>query len=66
MDKYKMNRTTNRITFGSITPAIKQPNLLNIQLESFEDLLQRDVLRDQRENKGKEQEGEDRKGEKER
>ena len=47
-----MNRTTNRITFGSITPAIKQPNLLNIQLESFEDLLQRDVLRDQRENKG--------------
>ena len=52
MDKHKINRTTNRITFESITPAIKQPNLLNIQLESFEELLQRDVPRDKRENKG--------------
>jgi len=52
LDKHKINRTTNRITFESITPAIKQPNLLNIQLESFEDLLQRDVARDKRENKG--------------
>ncbi|NOX66067.1 MAG: DNA-directed RNA polymerase subunit beta [Chlorobi bacterium] len=52
MDKHKINRTTNRITFESITPAIKQPDLLNIQLESFEELLQRDVPRDQRENKG--------------
>jgi len=52
LDKHKINRTTNRITFESITPAIKQPDLLNIQLESFEELLQRDVPRDQRENKG--------------
>ncbi len=52
MDKHKINRTTNRITFESIIPAIKQPDLLNIQLESFEELLQRDVPRDQRENKG--------------
>jgi len=40
LDKHKINRTTNRITFESITPAIKQPDLLNIQLESFEELLQ--------------------------
>ena len=52
MDKYKINKSTNRITFGSITPAIKQPNLLNIQMESFEDALQMDVPRDKRENKG--------------
>jgi len=52
LDKHKINRTTNRITFESIIPAIKQPDLLNIQLESFEELLQRDVPRDQRENKG--------------
>ncbi|MEN8191215.1 MAG: DNA-directed RNA polymerase subunit beta [Bacteroidota bacterium] len=52
MDKYKINKANNRITFGSITPAIKQPNLLNIQLESFEEVLQLDVYRDNREKKG--------------
>ncbi len=52
MDKYKKNKATNRITFESITPAIKQPNLLNIQVESFEEFIQRDVPRDKRENKG--------------
>jgi DNA-directed RNA polymerase subunit beta len=52
LDKYKKNKTTNRITFESITPAIKQPNLLNIQVESFEEFVQRDVARDKRENRG--------------
>ena len=52
MDKYKKNKTTNRITFESIIPAIKQPDLLNIQVESFEEFIQRGITRDKRENKG--------------
>ena len=52
MDKYKKKKTPNLITFESITPAIKQPNLLNIQVESFEEFVQRDVPRNKRENKG--------------
>ncbi len=52
LDKYKKNKTTNRITFESITPAIKQPNLLNIQVESFEEFVQRDAPRNKRENRG--------------
>ncbi len=52
MDKYKLNKTTNRITFESITPAIKQPNLLNIQVESFEEFVQRDVPRNKRDSRG--------------
>ena len=52
MDKFKTNKTTNRITFESITPAIKQPNLLNIQVESFEEFVQRDIPRNKRDNKG--------------
>jgi DNA-directed RNA polymerase subunit beta len=52
LDKFKLNKTTNRITFESITPAIKQPNLLNIQVESFEEFVQRDVPRNKRDNRG--------------
>ena len=52
MDKYKRNKATNRITFETITPAIKQPNLLDIQVKSFEEFVQRDVARNKRENKG--------------
>ncbi|MBU2491307.1 MAG: DNA-directed RNA polymerase subunit beta [Bacteroidetes bacterium] len=40
MDNRKINKKTNRITFASITPAIELPDLLNIQLESFEEFLQ--------------------------
>ncbi|PJA95860.1 MAG: DNA-directed RNA polymerase subunit beta [Ignavibacteriales bacterium CG_4_9_14_3_um_filter_34_10] len=40
MDKQKINKLNNRITFGSIIPAIEQPNLLNIQVESFEEFIQ--------------------------
>jgi len=48
----KVNKSTNRITFGSITPAIKVPDLLNIQLESFEDFLQLQVPSSERVDKG--------------
>ena len=40
MDKQKINKLTNRISFGTILPVIEQPNLLNIQIESFEEFLQ--------------------------
>ena len=52
MDKHKVNKKTNRISFGQIIPAIEQPNLLNIQLESFEDFLQLTVNPSKREEKG--------------
>lgn len=52
MEKSKINKSTGRITFASITSAIKVPDLLNIQLESFEDFLQLKVDPKERENKG--------------
>jgi len=52
LEKFKTNKKTNRITFSSITPAIESPDLLNVQLESFEDFLQLNVHPDNRENKG--------------
>ncbi|MFA3782824.1 DNA-directed RNA polymerase subunit beta [Melioribacteraceae bacterium 4301-Me] len=52
MEKNKINKTTNRISFGSIVPALKVPDLLNIQLESFEDFLQLKTPPSKRENKG--------------
>jgi len=52
LEKYKTNKKNNRITFASIVPAIDSPDLLNIQLESFEDFLQLNVKPEERENKG--------------
>lgn len=52
MEKYKTNKKNNRINFASIVPAIDSPDLLNIQLESFEDFLQLNVKPEERENKG--------------
>ncbi|MAT57970.1 MAG: DNA-directed RNA polymerase subunit beta [Ignavibacteriae bacterium] len=40
MENNKINKLNNRVTFSSITPAIDIPDLLNIQLESFEEFLQ--------------------------
>ena len=40
MENYKINKLNNRVTFSYITPAIDIPDLLNIQLESFEEFLQ--------------------------
>ncbi|MCB0730957.1 MAG: DNA-directed RNA polymerase subunit beta [Ignavibacteriae bacterium] len=52
MEKHKINKKNNRITFASIVPAIDSPDLLNIQLESFEDFLQRSINIDKRDDKG--------------
>ena len=52
MDKQKINKLTNRISFGTITPVIEQPDLLNIQVDSFEDFLQLKVPPLDREDKG--------------
>ncbi|MEG8989987.1 DNA-directed RNA polymerase subunit beta [Ignavibacteria bacterium 4148-Me] len=47
-----MNKSTGRISFAKITNVLKVPDLLNIQLESFEEFLQAKVPPSQRENKG--------------
>jgi len=52
LEKIKKNPKTNRVTFRSITPVLEAPDLLNIQLESFEEFLQLKVEPDKRENKG--------------
>jgi len=52
LEKVKVNKKNNRVTFASITPVIDIPDLLNIQLESFEDFLQLKVPPEKRENKG--------------
>lgn len=55
MENFKINELTNRITFSSIKPAIPIPDLLNIQLESFEEFLQLRTLPGDRDNKGLEE-----------
>ncbi|MEG8946793.1 DNA-directed RNA polymerase subunit beta [Ignavibacteria bacterium 4137-Me] len=52
MEKLKINKSTGRISFAKITNVMKVPDLLNIQLESFEEFLQLKVPPSQRENKG--------------
>lgn len=52
MEKQKINKNTGRITFATISQAVKVPDLLNIQLDSFEDFLQLKLTPFQRENKG--------------
>ncbi|WP_434968536.1 DNA-directed RNA polymerase subunit beta [Rosettibacter primus] len=52
MEKQKINKSTGRISFAKITNVLKVPDLLNIQLESFEEFLQAKVPPSQRENKG--------------
>lgn len=52
MEKTKINKSTGRITFSAISSAIKMPDLLNIQVDSFEDFLQLRIPASQRENKG--------------
>jgi len=41
-----------RQSFSKIKASVEMPNLLNIQLQSYEDFLQQDVAPDERENKG--------------
>ena len=52
MEKLKTNKQNNRITFSSISPAIKVPDLLNIQVESFEEFLQLKTPPSKRTNTG--------------
>ncbi|MFZ1292086.1 MAG: DNA-directed RNA polymerase subunit beta [Melioribacteraceae bacterium] len=52
MEKHKINKKNNRITFASIIPTVDIPDLLNVQLESFEEFLQLGVPPEKRENKG--------------
>jgi DNA-directed RNA polymerase subunit beta len=52
LEKQKINKNTGRITFATISQAVKVPDLLNIQLDSFEDFLQLKLTPFQRENKG--------------
>jgi len=42
----------DRISFSKIKSAVEAPDLLAVQLESFEDFLQANVPPDKRENKG--------------
>ena len=42
----------NRISFGSITPVIDIPDLLDIQKETFENFVQHNIPPDKRKNKG--------------
>ena len=51
-NNYKKNPVTDRITFGKITPGIDAPDLLNIQIESFEDFLQLKTKPSERVNLG--------------
>ncbi len=52
MENYKINKLNKRVTFSSITPAIDIPDLLNIQLESFEEFLQLRTAPSKREDVG--------------
>ncbi|MEW6702802.1 MAG: DNA-directed RNA polymerase subunit beta, partial [Bacteroidota bacterium] len=47
-----MNKSTGRITFASISQTVKVPDLLNIQLDSFEEFIQLKTQPSLRENKG--------------
>jgi DNA-directed RNA polymerase subunit beta len=46
------NQSNRRISFGKIPEIIDAPDLLNIQLESWESFLQSDVSPSRRKNKG--------------
>ncbi len=52
MNDVKINPKNKRITFSSITPVIDMPDLLDVQLQSFEDFLQLKVKPEEREDKG--------------
>ncbi|MEO8167088.1 MAG: hypothetical protein ABI623_02505, partial [bacterium] len=47
-----MKNQSKRISFGKIPEVIESPDLLNIQLESWEAFLQRDVTPSRRKSKG--------------
>ena len=48
----KTDRSIRRISFSKITSVLEIPDLLDIQLQSFEEFLQRNLIPEQRERKG--------------
>ena len=52
MEERKVNPLTGRISFASIRPAIEIPDLLNIQVDSFEEFLQANVPPSERKDVG--------------
>jgi DNA-directed RNA polymerase subunit beta len=52
LEKSKINKNNGRITFASIISNVKMPDLLNIQLDSFEEFLQLKTHSTKRENVG--------------
>ncbi|MBM3325763.1 MAG: DNA-directed RNA polymerase subunit beta [Calditrichaeota bacterium] len=48
----KSKNSIPRISFASTQPALEMPDLLEVQLRSFEDFLQQEVTPDKRERKG--------------
>ncbi len=52
MDNIKINPKNKRITFSTIAPVLDMPDLLDVQLQSFEEFAQMRVKPEERENKG--------------
>jgi len=52
LEERKVNPLTGRISFASIRPAIEIPDLLNIQVEAFEEFLQANVPPSERKDVG--------------
>jgi DNA-directed RNA polymerase subunit beta len=46
------NALSERLSFGKVPQVLEVPNLIEIQVKSFEDFLQKDASPDKRENRG--------------
>ncbi len=55
MNNIKINPLSNRVTFSKINTVLEQPDLLDVQLKSFEDFIQLKVKPEERTNTGLEQ-----------
>jgi DNA-directed RNA polymerase subunit beta len=53
--KTHATHSNGRITFGKIPPIVDYPDLLNVQLESWESFLQANIIPERRQNKGLQQ-----------
>jgi len=55
LNNIKINPLSNRVTFSKINTVLEQPDLLDVQLKSFEDFIQLKVKPEERTNTGLEQ-----------
>ncbi len=55
LNNIKINPLNNRVTFSKINTVLEQPDLLDVQLKSFEDFIQLTVKPEERTNTGLEQ-----------